>query len=274
LGSLKKSKNMKEINSSRTIVFATLAAALASNRVFGYQEIAVIKGDNTRFKRGDGERYSGTSPKPFVGNTFSQLPWVYTDGVTSKTPGTTYAANATATLTAAQLINKYITSTSAAATSLTLPTATLLATALGAVKGTVFDFTVDNSAGANIVTLIVGTGITAAGIGALTIPVGRIGLFKIIFTSTTTALLYRVIATGAADVVALTDSSTGTSGGNTVGAITTPALSAWDGATVFPSAADSTAITTAITALKNAVATLAAKQNAILTSLKNEGIML
>ncbi len=66
-------------------------------------------------------------------------------------------------------------------------------------------------------------------------------------------------------VVSLTDSSTGVSGGNTVPAVTNPDLSAWDAAH-DPTAAQATAINAAITALKNDVATLAAKVNAILAA--------
>lgn len=67
------------------------------------------------------------------------------------------AINATATATAQQVATGYITSTSAAAVTLTLPTGTLLGAALGATQGTVFDLYIDNTAGANTVTLAVGT---------------------------------------------------------------------------------------------------------------------
>lgn len=94
--------------------------------------------------------------------------------------------------------------------------------------------------------------------------------------STPTPIVFGTIVTAnqSADVVAITDSSTGTSGGNTIAAITTPALSAWNGSSVFPSAADSTAITAAITAIKNGIATNAAKLNAIRAALVAAGIML
>jgi len=58
---------------------------------------------------------------------------------------TTVAINATATATAAQVITGYITSTSAAATVITLPTGTLLGAALSATAGTVMDLYVDNT---------------------------------------------------------------------------------------------------------------------------------
>ncbi len=107
-----------------------------------------------------------------------------------------FALNATGTLTAAQIRAGVITSTSAAAVTATLPTATLLATALKAARGTWFDFAVDNS-GPNTVTVAVGTGITAAtevvtGGATLTVATGATGLFRIYFTSATTGKLYRV----------------------------------------------------------------------------------
>ena len=61
---------------------------------------------------------------------------------------TTAAINATATATAAQVVTGYITSTSAAPVTITLPTGTLLGAALGAVAGTVLDLYIDNTAGA------------------------------------------------------------------------------------------------------------------------------
>lgn len=199
-------------NISRTRVYKTLAAANADTRPYGYWEMGVIKGDNTRRKFGDGERYSGTgSPDaaPFRGSTFAQLPWEYNSGSTDSTPNSTYAANATAVLTTAQLLTRYITSTSAAATALTLPTATLLGAALnggnGAVDGTQVDFKVDNSAGANPVSLVLGTGMTLSyNSSPLVVPTGAIGQFRIIFTSATTAIVYNLISASLASSPAST----------------------------------------------------------------------
>lgn len=176
---------MRKLGIVKFVEFATLVEANASDLPLRFNEFAVIKGDATRFKRGNGSSFGD-------GSKFSQLPWSVSEGILSMTPFTTYAANATATLTAAQLANKYITSTSVAAVSLTLPTATLLATLLGAVKGTVFEFEIDNSAGANIVTVILGAGMTkAADSGPLTVAAGAIATFKLAFTSSTTAQLTR-----------------------------------------------------------------------------------
>jgi len=108
---------------------------------------------------------------------------------------TTAAINATATATAAQVATGYITSTSAAATTITLPTGTLLGAALGATAGTVLDLYIDNTAGANTVTIAVATnGVlstaavdTAGSFGDLTVASGVTGLarFTIMFSSAT-----------------------------------------------------------------------------------------
>jgi len=116
---------------------------------------------------------------------------------------TANAINATATATAAQVATGYITSTSAAATTITLPTGTLLGNALGAVKGTVLDLFIDNTGGADTVTIAVATnGIlsaaaaagSAAGAGLLTVPSGVTGLgcFRIMFSSPTAYVFSRI----------------------------------------------------------------------------------
>jgi hypothetical protein len=111
------------------------------------------------------------------------------------------AINATATATAAQVASGYITSTSAAATTITLPTGTLLGAQLGAVKGTTIDLFVDNTAGANTVTMAVATnGIlstaavdSATSFGDLTVASGVTGLarFTIMFSSPTAYVFTR-----------------------------------------------------------------------------------
>lgn len=108
---------------------------------------------------------------------------------------TASAINSSATATAAQVATGYITSTSAAPTTITLPTGTLLGTALGAAGGTSFKLIVDNTAGASTVTIAVAVnGIlsdaantTAASFGQLTVASGvtGIGEFTIMFSSAT-----------------------------------------------------------------------------------------
>jgi hypothetical protein len=114
---------------------------------------------------------------------------------------TTAAINATATATAAQVATGYITSTSAAATTITLPTGTLLGAALGAVKGTTMDLYIDNTGGASTVTIAVATnGIlstaaadSATSFGDLTVASGVTGLarFTIMFSSATAYVFTR-----------------------------------------------------------------------------------
>ena len=113
----------------------------------------------------------------------------------------TAAINATAVATAAQVATGYITSTSAAATTITLPTGTLLGAAVGASRGTVLELYVDNTAGASTVTIAVATnGIlssaaadTAGSFGDLTIASGATGLarFTIMFSSATAYVFTR-----------------------------------------------------------------------------------
>jgi hypothetical protein len=115
----------------------------------------------------------------------------------------TAAINATATATAAEVATGYITSTSAAGTTITLPTGTDLGTAIGATRGTTLDLYVDNTAGASTVTVAVATnGIlsaaaaagTGAGAGLLTVPSGvtGIGCFRIMFSSATAYVFSRI----------------------------------------------------------------------------------
>lgn len=111
------------------------------------------------------------------------------------------AINATATATAAEVASGYITSTSGAATTITLPTGTLLGAALNAVQGTVMDLFIDNTAGSNTVTIAVATnGIlstgatdTAGSFGDLTVASGVTGIacYRIMFSSPTAYVFTR-----------------------------------------------------------------------------------
>ena len=114
---------------------------------------------------------------------------------------TVAAINATATATAAEVATGYITSTSAAATTITLPTGTLLGAALGAARGTVFDLYVDNTAGASTVTMAVavngilssGAADTPGSLGDLTIAAGATGIarYTLMFASATAYVFTR-----------------------------------------------------------------------------------
>jgi len=143
-----------------------------------------------------------TSTNGFIGDTTGNVTGNVTGNITGNIAGSgsvthaaTSAINATATASAAQVATGYITSTSAAATTITLPTGTLLGAALGAVRGTVFDLYIDNTLGANTVTVAVATnGVlssaavdTAASFGDLTIASGPTGIarFTLMFASAT-----------------------------------------------------------------------------------------
>lgn len=112
------------------------------------------------------------------------------------------AVPATATLTVGQVKSGYITTTSAAATTLTLPTGTLLGAELGAVRGTIHDLYIDNTAGANTVTVAVGTNAIVSALGAanaaesglLTVPSGVTGqaCFRLMFSSATAYTFTRI----------------------------------------------------------------------------------
>jgi hypothetical protein len=109
--------------------------------------------------------------------------------------GAANAINASATATPAQVASGYITSTSAAGTTITLPTGTDLGTAIGATKGTVLDLYIDNTAGASTVTIAVNTNAilstaavdTAGSFGDLTVAAGATGLarYTLMFSSAT-----------------------------------------------------------------------------------------
>jgi len=108
---------------------------------------------------------------------------------------TPVAINSTATATAEQVSSGYITSTSAAATSITMPTGTLLGARLGAVRGTTFDLYIDNTAGANIVTIVVGVNAILSALGGtLTLVSGVTGQahFRLMFSSATAYTISRL----------------------------------------------------------------------------------
>jgi len=133
-----------------------------------------------------------TSTNGFIGAITGNVTGNIANPVITHTP---VAINATATATAAQVATGYIKSTSAAGTTITLPTGTLLGAALGAVQGSVFNLVIDNTAGASTVTIAVAVnGILSAlaaaeagGAGLLTVPSGVTGqgMFTLMFSSAT-----------------------------------------------------------------------------------------
>lgn len=112
------------------------------------------------------------------------------------------AINSTATATSTQVVTGYITSTSAAPTTITLPTGTSLGSLLSATQGTIHYLWIDNTAGASTVTIAVNTNAilsadaaaNAASVGLLTIPSGVTGqgCFMLMFSSATAYTFSRI----------------------------------------------------------------------------------
>jgi hypothetical protein len=163
--------------------------------VNGFQDISISA--TTGAVTVDATFGAATSVTTLAATTVTASNLVFTD----QNHPTTAAINATATATAAQVATGYITSTSAAATTITLPTGTLLGAAIGAAKGTVLDLYIDNTGGASTVTIAVATnGIlstaavdTAGSFGDLTVASGVTGLarFTIMFSSATAYVFTR-----------------------------------------------------------------------------------
>ena len=109
------------------------------------------------------------------------------------------AISGTATITAAQLLTGSLVFSGGAGTQ-TLPTGTLLGAALDAAQGTTLDFSVDNTAGSGTCTLAAGTNMIAGpavvtGGATLTVAASAtqgIGLFRIVFSSSTAAVVFRI----------------------------------------------------------------------------------
>lgn len=123
---------------------------------------------------------------------------------TSSTPVFVQAApatvNATATMTAANLLLGLITSTTAAAVSATLPLASAVETALlllypGLQVNDSFDFTIINTGGTNALTVLTNTGWTLVGdmtVAPLAVGDASQGVFRARRTAANTYTLYRV----------------------------------------------------------------------------------
>lgn len=181
---------------ARLIIFDTLADAMASSRVLRAGEFGMVKNDPSSIRVGCGTDLSSETP-PAASTAFSYSKSAkLSPAIQAALAGT---LNATGTLTAALLLKRYITSTSAAAVTGTLDTAANIGTAIGAVQGTEFDFEIDNSAGASVFTVAVATGITIPGTVVITgsntlaVAIGAFAKFKLIFKDATHAYLYRTL---------------------------------------------------------------------------------
>jgi hypothetical protein len=183
-------------------VFPTTAGIRVMDEVKVTGALCTIIVPNSQVGGGFMNFYSSQSLDTVLANingaTTSEGSAIFSQGILVEHANTA-AVNATATISAAELAKGYVTSTSAAATTITLPTATLLGTQLGATKGTVFTFYVDNTAGANTVTVAVGVGIVTQSVltGGETLTIANsategIGTFQIVFSSATAAVLSRI----------------------------------------------------------------------------------
>jgi len=115
-------------------------------------------------------------------------------GIVLMNQQTPTAVTATGTLTIANLLTQIITSTSATAVSLTLPTGTLSDAGVSggtSAVNTSFDYSIINTGSAvGDVTLVAGTGHTI--VGSVSVPVGTSGRFRCRKTATNTFVSYRV----------------------------------------------------------------------------------
>lgn len=108
------------------------------------------------------------------------------------------AYTTSATVTAAELQGGQLAVTGTVAVTLTLPTASLIATQIGAGAGSFFDFNVLNNSTGGTATIAVGSGITASdfpGTNTLTRTASAtvgIARFRLLFLSSTAAILIRI----------------------------------------------------------------------------------
>lgn len=162
----------------------TLAELQTWGKIFGIYDFIVPSDQPDVIYRGNGK------------DTFANLQPMGAVQSPKATALNTTAAATSAAMVAA-IYSGLITSTSAAAVTLTLPTATILGAKLGARQGMTKEFIVDNSAGANTATVAVATGITVitavvTGSDTLTVAAGAVGIFRLYFVSATVAKLSRV----------------------------------------------------------------------------------
>lgn len=139
--------------------------------------------------------YTYKSNQIVIGNT-TDVKEIVTAGVHIEKHSVT-AKNTTATLTAAECLAGVITSTSVAAVSLTLPSGADLSAQVSGI-GTTFELIIDNSAGANSVTIVPSATVAAiASPFTITNPMivttaQKVGCFKFYFTSATSAIVSRI----------------------------------------------------------------------------------
>lgn len=105
---------------------------------------------------------------------------------------------ATKVMSGAELRAGSITSLSAAAVTYTTLTAALMATALRAKANSWYDFSINNIGGANTITLVGGTNVTAitavlTGAATLTVAAGTVGIFRFYFSTDGDVKIARIV---------------------------------------------------------------------------------
>ncbi len=111
-------------------------------------------------------------------------------GATANIQGAPATLDATGTLTAAQLLSRLITSSTAAAVGATLPTGTLLDAASNILVDESFDWHVINTGAANAFTILAGTGHTI--VGSAVVALSTSAQFRSRKTAANTFVTYRV----------------------------------------------------------------------------------
>lgn len=119
-----------------------------------------------------------------------KVPSMDDTGAVKTTQGAPGTQNATGTLTAAQLLGRLITSTTAAAVAGTVPTGTLLDAAADLQIGEAFDWTVINTGAANAFTVTAGAGHTL--VGNAVVALSSSGTFRSRKTAANTFVSYRI----------------------------------------------------------------------------------
>lgn len=104
--------------------------------------------------------------------------------------GAPATANTTATATAADLLSGIITSTTAAAVAMTVPTGTLLDAAAGLAIGEAFDWSVIVTGATNALTVTAGAGHTL--VGNMVVAASSSGRFRSRKTAANTFVTYRI----------------------------------------------------------------------------------
>jgi len=139
-----------------------------------------------------------TAPSLAVVGTFSASGLATFGSGVAYEPSAPVAINTSATIADGDMTKAYFTSTTAAAVTITLRTATQLSTELGVTGKGIYRFVLENAGATNNLTLAVATGITV-GTTALTggdslvvTPAQNVAEFELIFTGPTAAKLRRV----------------------------------------------------------------------------------